>query len=114
MVYPNRYHGPSGTPDSSRSKTDREPSVGTIKDFALIHGLVHAFSRLCPNCLGVPAHAPNPHQGTLIPVIPFWEVIFLKLSQIVYLFLPRTNYYSRQQLGLPRRTWRLDDATSAP
>jgi hypothetical protein len=37
----------------------------------------------------------DPHQRTLIPAIPFWEVIFLKLSQIVYLFAPRTNYYSR-------------------
>jgi hypothetical protein len=38
----------------------------------------------------------DPHQRTLILAIPFWEVIFLKLSQIVYLFAPHTNYYSRQ------------------
>jgi len=37
----------------------------------------------------------DPHQRTLIPSVPFWEVIFLKLSQIVYLFAPRSNYYSR-------------------
>jgi hypothetical protein len=37
----------------------------------------------------------DPHQRTLIPSVPFWEVIFLKLSQIVYLFAPGSNYYSR-------------------
>ncbi|HET8889140.1 MAG TPA: hypothetical protein VFQ41_09570 [Candidatus Angelobacter sp.] len=43
----------------------------------------------------VRAHS-KPATGNAVPRNPILGVIFLKLSQIVYLFLPSTNYYSRQ------------------